>query len=265
MQAFQPMVAIRSRRYSDEEEQSARSGTDSFSGATMRGIRTAFFVVIVIGLAWYGWTQRHAKIAAEHRANEAETALGRAASRVVFISFERAADLKVGSVNGKIAAQGGFDGYVFHPRQVTTALVTVEYFLPLASIGKAAYHWDAAAKLLTIDAPDVSVGVPNVDMVRSVTRQSGVFISREAGLAMTRQATRRISMTATATAKNAEHLKHARESGRDTLQKMAANTLTAVGIQGARVAVSFPWEPKVARDREHWDASRSITDVVGAH
>lgn len=223
-------------------------------------------MLIMVGVAaliWFGWAQWQARKAAEQRAANAENSLGLSASRVVFISFERAADLRVGTIRGKVAAQGGYDGTVFHPRQVTTAPVTVDYFLPLSAMKQNAYRWNAETKTLTIDAPDVKIGVPNVDMANAVTTQAGVYISRQAGLQMARQAAQRISARTTAAAKTAKKLNNARESGRTTLARMAEQTLSSVGVDGAKVVVSFPWEPKTVRPAtEQWDKSRSVGEVL---
>ena len=229
----------------------------------MRSFRTLLIVVGVVGLAWFSWSQWQARKDAERRAEDAETSLGLAASRVVFIAFERAADLRVASIRGTVAARGGYDGAIFHPRQITTAPVAVDYFLPLTSMNKAAYHWDAAAKILTIDAPDVTIGTPNIDMVNAVTKQDGVYISREAGIQMARQAAKRLSSRASEEARGLKHLNDARESGRNTLEKMARQTLSAVGVRDAKVAVSFPWEPKNGfNPTSRWDESKSITEVL---
>lgn len=228
-------------------------------------LRTILIIVGVAGLGWFGLSQWQARKDAESRAESAETALGLAASRVVFIAFERAADLKVATITGKVAARGSHDGTIFHPRQITTAPVTVDYFLPLASMGKSAYHWDARAKTLTIDVPDVSIATPNIDMAKAVTKQDGVYISRTAGLEMAREAVGRISSQASAEAKNIKHLDGARESARSTIEQMARQTLSAVGVADAKASISFPWEPKGASQRtEHWDESKSIEEVLGA-
>lgn len=227
-----------------------------------------FFRVLIVtggfaGLAWFGWLQWKARQAAELRADFAETSLGLAASRVVFITFDRAADLRVATIRGKIAARGGYDGTIFHPRQVTTAPVAVEYFLSLSSMNKDAYRWDAERKILTINAPDVKIGSPNIDMVNAVTKQDGVFISRQAGLQMAQQASKRISSKAFEEAKRPAYMKDARESGRRTLERMARQTLSAVGVSDAKVAVSFPWEPKKGLiPTTPWDETKSIKEVL---
>lgn len=232
----------------------------------MRSFRALLIVVGVVGLVWFGWSQWQARKDAERRAEDAETSLGLAASRVVFITFERAADLKVATIRGKIAARGGYDGAIFHPRQVTTAPVTVDYFLPLASMNEGAYHWDAETKVLTIDAPDVNIGTPNIDMVNAVVKQEGVYISREAGLQMARQAAKRLSSRASEEAKGPKHLNDARESGRKTLEQMARQTLSAVGVSDAKVSVSFPWEPKKGHQpTSRWDESKPIKDVLAGN
>lgn len=81
----------------------------------MRSFRALLIVVGVVELVWFGWSQWQARKDAERRAEDAETSLGLAASRVVFITFERAADLKVATIRGRIAARGGYDGAIFHP------------------------------------------------------------------------------------------------------------------------------------------------------
>lgn len=229
----------------------------------MRFLRTLLIVVGVVVLVWLGFSQWQARKDAERRAEDAETSLGLAASRVVFITFERAADLRVAKIKGTVAARGEYDGTIFHPRQVTTAPVTVDYFLPLASMNEGAYHWDPETKTLTINAPDVVIGTPNIDMVNAVTKQDGVYISRAAGVQMARQAAKRLSSRASEEAKGLKHLNDARESGRKTLEQMARQTLSAVGVSDAKISVSFPWEPKKAlQPAPRWDESKSIKEVL---
>lgn len=218
----------------------------------------SFIIIVLLGVvAWFGFRT----LVAEKKAKESENEAGIDGARIVNKKFVETADLKVYEFSGNAVGTAKFDGYFFHPTQTSNAPFTVDYFVNLQEVSGGSYHWNAAAKILTVDIPDVRVSRPNIDMTRVVVRQTGSVITREAGLAMSRQAAKRMTAKADNVAREPKNLKNARESARKHIARLAEQTLNAAGVKDATVAVSFPWEAKTVVN-EQWDESRSAKEVI---
>lgn len=211
---------------------------------------------VVVALLGFAWWQYSARV-------EAENKLGLDASRIVSAHFTDRAQLKVGDVAGRVVARGTDQGFMgILPSEMTAAMpFKVDYFIDVSRLGPRSYRWDRATKTLTIDAPDVTVGSPNIDEGRAAIQQKGVFISRGASLTLARQISERAAARSREEAAKPEHLNKARDNARAVLTAMARGPLAAAGMSDVRVAVRFPWEPK-GGNGEYWDESRAVEDVL---
>lgn len=208
-------------------------------------------------LAFYAWSQREARV-------EAERQIGLDASRVLAEHFSRRGDIRVATLSGKVIARAEDEGFlgVVPSEQTTTLPFTVDYFIDASRMGQNSYRWDEETKTLTIDIPDVKVAKPNIDETAGRTEQEGVYISRRASLDLARQTSQRAAARSVKAAQRPENLNRARENARAVVRRMAEGPLAAAGLDDVRVAVSFPWEPKQPSDRERWDESRRVEDVL---
>ena len=225
-----------------------------------RGLRKAPLLIlglVLAALALFAWWQRAERIEAERR-------LGLDASRVVSESFSNAAEVKVGTLNGRIVARGedrGFLGVI--PSEQTTALpFSVDYFVDLDRIGQADYAWDQESKTLTVAIPDVTVGKPNIDETAATSRQKGIYISRRASKELAQQTSRYASARSTQAARDPKRLEQARSNARQVVARMAQAPLQAAGLGEVQVAVKFPWETGDASAKERWDQSRRPEEVL---
>jgi len=222
----------------------------------MRKIGLAVLIAAILALLYLAWSQHSARL-------EAERELGLDAARMVNARFGKAAEVKVGTLSGKVTARARHDGLIFDSEQTTTIPASVDYFIDLARIDKSSYRWDEGAKTLTIDIPDVTPGKPNMDEAAATASQKGVFISRKAALALARQGSARAAARASATAREPKNLNQARASARELIARLAREPLAATGMTDVKVAVSFPWEPKSGEALdERWDESRPIEEVL---
>ena len=232
-------------------------------GAKRRGRRWPGALLIVLLLlavtaGLYVWRQSVAR-------EEAERQLGLDASRVVSEHFAAQAAIKVGALTGEVVARGRDEGGfgVLPSEQTARAPYAVDYFVDMRGVGPGAYRWDAATRTITVDVPDVAPSAPNIDETRAEVDQSGLFISRRAGLALARQTSQRATLRAAETARKPEHLDAARRNARAVLERFASAPLQAAGLGEVRVAVRFPWEGRPGLgDGERIDASRPIEDVL---
>ncbi|MBC9033676.1 DUF4230 domain-containing protein [Sphingomonas sp. JC676] len=139
----------------------------------------------------------------------------------------------------------------------------VRYEVDLAKLQQKNVVWDAANKRLTVTLPPIEIVGPDVD-INAIREYSGGGIlmrltnaedqldaaNRKAGQAeLVRQAREEMPM------------RLAREATRRAVEHSFAMPLKAAGLE-AQVAVYFPDEPG-ARDREQWDRSRSVQEVLG--
>jgi len=213
-------------------------------------------VVALLGL--FAWSQYRARM-------EAERTLGLEASRVVAEHFSKAAAVKVGTLSGRTVAKGTNEGFLglVKSEQTTTIPFTVDYFVDVTRIDKGSYRWNPERKTLTVDIPDVTVAKPNIDETSARSRQSGLYISRQASLDLARQTSERAAARSREAAQKAENMQKARENAKAVVARMAQGPLAAAGLGEVRVEVSFPWERK---DRsvpmERWDQSRRMEDVL---
>jgi hypothetical protein len=213
---------------------------------------------LLAAAALFAWWQHQQRLEAERR-------LGLDASRVVSESFSNAAQVKVGTLNGKVVARGqdrGFMGVV--PSEQTTAVpFSVDYFVDLDAIGASDYRWDGERRTLTVAVPDVIVGKPNVDETAATSRQKGVYISRRASQELARQTSQFASARSLQAARDPKRLEQARANARQVVARMAQGPLAAAGLGEVNVVVKFPWETGSQAAGERWDQSRRPEEVLG--
>lgn len=223
----------------------------------MKKAHLVIVAALVAAVALFAFWQRSQRLEAERR-------LGLDASRVVSESFSNAAEVKVGTLNGKIVARGedrGFLGVV--PSEQTTAVpFSVDYFVNLNSIGQGDYSWDQQTRTLTVAIPDVTVARPNIDETAATSRQKGIYISRRASQELARQTSRFATGRSMQAARDTKRLEQARANARQVVGKMAQGPLQAAGLGEVKVAVKFPWEMGNKAAAEQWDQSRRVEEVL---
>lgn len=221
-----------------------------------RGVALVLALVLAVAGAFW-WQQR--------RAERAEMEAGLAASRTLSAVFERTAALQVAKLSGEAVTRvEGASGYgMFANVQTTRAPYSVDYLVDLRRLTPADYRWNAKARIMVVTIPEVAVGKPNIDLARARTTQAGLFISRASGLAMQQRVAANLALAAGAKANAPENIARARESARAAVGDLVAAPLAAAGVGDVRVVVRLPGEDRPAGlDREQWDRSRPIADVL---
>lgn len=225
-----------------------------------RGTLIGFVVAIALLLVGFGYWLEH------RRAEQAETQLGLDASRMLNATFEKASVLKVGQLSGTVVArsEATSGGGLIRNTQTTRAPATVDYLVDLGAIEPSDYRWNEGARIMTVTLPPVRAGAPNIDLSRAQVRQSGLWISRSAGVAMQTQAAARLRDRAVYQAARPENLQQARENARAAVRRLVAAPLAAAGLGEVQVFVRLPGEERPAGlSKERWDVSRSLEEVLG--
>jgi hypothetical protein len=218
----------------------------------------ALLAAIVALLAWIAW-QRHQETGVVTREEN-----GIAVTRVITARLSGAGDLRVSRLNGTIqaTAEDVRWGGVLRSRLVTKAPYSVDYFVDLSAIRPGDLQWNADSRTLIVNAPEVTVGTPNVDEgAVSVSEVDGLFVTRAAGQELARRASAAATSGAGAAARSPERMAQARDYARRSLTRVIGTPLAAVGYGDARIVVTFPNERRID-DGERWDVTRPVDEVL---
>lgn len=217
-------------------------------------------IIAVLALAlsaalFWGWQSNRAK-------EEADLQLGLDSSRILQEQFGAARQIKVATVEGNILARSTDPGFLGLLKSSQTKQVpfTVDYYIDLSSIDSSDFYWDEQSKTMTITAPDIVIGNPNIDESKAATKVSGVYISRKAGLNLNQKASNAVRVRAEEFAQSPENITKAREQARAAMQDFAKLPLAAVGKNEVTVVTKFPFDGAKSLDR--WQVSRSIEDIL---
>ena len=189
---------------------------------------------------------------------------GSAVTKIIAERIAGSSSLRVSRLNGTIQSTArdvrGF-GWL-KSDQVVKMPYTVDYFVDLSDLSANDLEWDEQRRTLIVNAPDVKADTPNLDEARrTLVRTSGLFVTREAGEALSRRASAHAEARAKASARSPERMAQAREYGRTALAKLMGAPLAAMGYGDARVIVTFPPERK-SDNREQWDVTTPINEVL---
>ncbi len=192
---------------------------------------------------------------------------GSAVTKIIAEKIGGTSDLRVSRLNGTIQSTAqdvrGF-GWL-KSDQVVKMPYSVDYFIDLSGLSAGDLEWDEKARTLIVNAPDVKPDTPNVDEARrTLVKTSGLFVTREAGEALSRKASAHAQARAEASARSPERMAQAREYGRTAIAKVMGAPLAAMGFGDARVIVTFPPERK-SNNRDQWDVTTPINQVLEKH
>ncbi|MFC3442678.1 DUF4230 domain-containing protein [Sphingobium rhizovicinum] len=192
---------------------------------------------------------------------------GSAVTKIIAEKIGGTSDLRVSRLNGTIQSTAqdvrGF-GWL-KSDQVVKMPYSVDYFIDLSGLSPSDLEWDEKARTLIVNAPDVKPDTPNVDEARrTLVKTSGLFVTREAGEALSRKASAHAQARAEASARSPERMAQAREYGRSAIAKVMGAPLAAMGFGDARVIVTFPPERK-NNNRDQWDVTTPINQVLEKH
>lgn len=227
---------------------------------TLRALIAIAALAVIGFVAWLAFGQYKQ----DYAVTEPETG-GAPVTQLVTARLAGMSRLKVAELSGTIQSTAadvrGFG--LLKSDQVIKMPYSVDYFVDASVIGADNIEWNEATRTLIVDAPDVTAGRPNTDEgARTLVRTSGLYVTREAGEALARQTSRNAQARVMKEAQSPERMAQAREHARRAVAQLIAAPLGPLGYGDARVIVTFPAE-RGSRDRERWDMSRPIEEVVG--
>lgn len=223
-------------------------------------LKQAILLVVLFGLAVAAWF-----VYQDDRAASEAKSVGIEVSRTLTASFSGMNALKVGTVSGDVLASSNMTAFfgTLPVVQRTRAPYSVDYFVDLSRLSVASYRWNAKARVMSIDIPDVTAAAPNIDAARATVQQQGLYIPRKAGIALQQQAAERATAAARKTAQDPKFRAQARENARRAIAQLVQAPLQVAGLGSVSVAVRFPDERQPATlDREIWDESTPIAEIL---
>ena len=225
----------------------------AISRVRILAVIAALLVAIAVSFAYQRWANPHA-IERDDRI---------AMSQIVTATFAKQSALKVGTLTGTVQATAADArmGGLLTSDSLMRAPYAVDYTVDLSKLTLADYIWDAKTGTLTMRAPDVVVGAPNIDEGQMTVQRRGIFITRDAFDAMSRTASRRAATIAADKARSPEMIAKARDNARAALASLLAAPLAAAGKSGVTITVRFPVDSM--KSNERWDESRTLAQVLG--
>lgn len=206
-----------------------------------RNYRKLLFLIPVLLLALLLW--KCAADNAEQRRVDEEIATAEGLAKVVSETFRDKSELKVASVNGKVAVTSVNRGTIFTTKQRASFPYSVDYFVNLADLDGADLNYDPAAKELIVKLPDVTVAPPNVDESRiEIIDREGIFRSARAGENLALRGSKLADQGAAKSAREPAKLQKARDNARATIGNLLQLPLKAAGHEDVKVTVRFPTE-----------------------
>lgn len=220
----------------------------------------AVAAIAVIGLiAWFAFGQYRQDYAVTKPDTGGPPVTQLVTARLAGMSSLKVAELS-GTIQSTAADVRGFG--LLKSDQIIKMPYSVDYFVDASAIDGDDVQWSPETRTLIVDAPDVTVGRPNTDEgARTLVRTSGLYVTREAGEALTRQTSRNAQARVGAEARSPERMAQAREHARAALAALMGVPLRSLGYGDARVIVTFPAE-RGSRDSQRWDMSRRMEDVL---
>ena len=221
---------------------------------TTRIVIAALVAVALLALAW-GWH-------AQRERDAAQLQLGLDSARVISESFAATNRLKVGEVSGKLIARSQDPGLIdlLDSSQTMVAPWSVDYFIDLSQIGPSDFSWNAEARTLLVEIPEPIVGRPNIDIAGAQVSQSGLYISRRAGMRLQRKTADALSARAAQSASSVENLKRVRTSAVKAVRANVKAPLNAAGMDDVTVDIRFRSQRNTNDDV--WDYTTPIDQVA---
>ena len=140
-------------------------------------------------------------------------------------TFHRQNALNVGEV------EGAFDVTSIDPGQISLLRsaqkvklpYSISYSVDLSNMTADRYRWDKDSRTLIVEAPDVTIGRPNIDEARRQTLATqGLFVTRGAADNLSRRAAVQANSAAAAEAAKPVHIDRARANARAAIASMLA-------------------------------------------
>ena len=199
--------------------------------ARMQAVPWLIVIALLAAVAWLGWRA----FGPEDLGDPLATSL---------VAFEEQNELTVftAQLSPVVAAEDSRAFGLLTSRQVAVIPARVDYRLALGEVTADRLAWDEATSTLDVRLPPIEVGTPNLDEGRAQYLREGLWITREAQDALTRDNTRLAEQQAVQQAANPVLMDLARQAARTAVTQNLAIPLQVAGFGDVTVNVRFDGE-----------------------
>lgn len=163
-----------------------------------------------------------------------------------------------GTVTTKTSTFGGW-GEILHGQMTVKQRWSVAYFANMSDLTLKDYIWDAATRTLIVRAPAVAPDAPNIDESRQVVSYNGPIITRDMQNRLRQAIANGSKKQVSDEARKPENMAEATRAARTAIAQNVEGPLRAAGIRNFAIEVRIG---EASGNRERWDVSRSIEDVL---
>lgn len=182
-------------------------------------------------------------------------------AKVIKETLEDKTNLIVQEVNGTLEVTAVNQGTIFYTWQKSRVPYSVAYSVDLSRVNLSDIRYDESTKTMFVEIPEIVISPPNVDETRKViTGRGGKWTSRDAAENLAARSSKLAVAGAVASANQPEKVRSAREKARLKVDQLFEKPLRVAGKADVNVVVRFATD--VSRDKERWDVSPSIEQVL---
>jgi hypothetical protein len=213
--------------------------------------------VVVLVAGYFLWSRD------QQRKHAEELAQAQGLVRVLSATFERQNALKVGEVAGAFDVTSIDPGPlpILRSAQKVKLPFSIAYSVDLSGMSADRYRWDKDSRTLVVEAPDVTIGRPNLDEARRRTLATqGLFVTRGAADNLSRRAAQQANAAAVKEAGKPANIEKARANARRAVAAMLETPLEVAGLGEVKVVVRLPGDRPA--NPETWDVGPSIAEVL---
>lgn len=214
-------------------------------------------IAIVLIAGYFLWNRDQKRQQAE------ELAQAQGLVRVLSATFHRQSALKVGEVEGAFDVTSIDPGQfaILRSAQKVKLPFSIAYNVDLSGMTADRYRWDKDSRTLVVEAPDVTIGRPNIDEARRQTLATqGIFVTRGAADNLSRRAAQQANRAAVVEAAKPANIERARDNARKVIADMLGPPLKLSGMGKVNVVVRLPQDRPATK--EQWDVGPSIAEVL---
>lgn len=216
-----------------DDDSRVRPARPTLNPDVRRGAPWAVVILLVAALAWLAWE----KWGPQDEGDIVGTSL---------VAFEKQNSLTVFSSRFDVVAEsvntpsvGPVELSPLESRQAMIVPATVEYRLDLSAMDRSDFAWDEDGQTLAVTLPPLMVSTPNLDESQARYFTDGVYVSRDASTALSRNNSQQAERRALSFAENPEVMALARTAAREAVQQNLAIPLQVAGFGDVTVTVQF--------------------------
>jgi len=227
------------RRLTDRDLETLQPRVERRRDVALARIQAVPWMIVVVLLAAVGWLAWRAFFYEEEG-----DIVGSA-----MLAFEKQNALTVFSSRFEVVAEststpsvGPIDIGPLESRQAMIVPATVEYRLELSAMDRGDFAWDPQTETLDVVLPPLRITRPNLDEAGARYFTQGLYVSRDASVALSRSNSRVAEARAAEFAKNPQILALARSAAKGAIRQNLAIPLGVAGFDNATVTVRFEGE-----------------------